>query len=325
MLPIFNAIILDVVVVLLLILTIVAGVLKGIKHTLVNFSLLLGAIALSFTSFLNVVKLPLIDLFDEFMVLGAGSSKEARLALSFLYSFLASLTLTILFYLVFRLLKTLIVGLSHKKSRENNELIVEIKPVSRVFGGIFSCILYGIVIVVSLTIFNNPLVGGNKTMENSYVARYIDMGDEVVVDLINKEFANKYENILIIGMIRGDLYSKISEDDLNDIDVIVELVDEGKIVIDNLNNVDNSLKYMRHLMNFVMNNFIDEEGKVLEEFEASVQESRDLVTAGVNQINSLHKAEHRLEADKTLAFVNMLRKFGLVDVALTFENIFVIK
>ena len=56
MIPQFNAVILDIAVVLVLLAITAFGVLKGVKHASINFLLLAGSAVLSFTSIVSFLK-----------------------------------------------------------------------------------------------------------------------------------------------------------------------------------------------------------------------------------------------------------------------------
>jgi len=323
--PIFNAIVFDVLIIVLLLLIIFIGVLKGIKHTLINFGLLAASIALSFTSFLNIIKLPIVNFLSSKIVLGVGISEEVKIGVNLIYLFVASLVLTVLFYLIFRLAKHLIFMIIKKNMIKANKLPPRLDVWSRVFGGVFSLILYGAIVIVSLSAIDNPLVGGNKTISNGYVTKYIEKTDELLINVFNKDVGETYEDKLLIKLVKGDLYVKVSEETIEDIKVLSELVSSGKLVPTDLSSLDQTVKYMEHLLRFVTNNLLDEKGIEKDGFEEVVELTRNIVTKTINEINILHKGDTPLEANNTLAISNSLRKLGLVDINEIFETVFVIK
>lgn len=326
MIPLFNAIILDVAVVAIVLLIIFFGALKGIKHTLINFVLLAGSIALSFTSFLNVVKAPIMNLLSDKIVLGAGVANEIKLGMHMTYNFLASFVLTLLFYLIFRLVKVLICMMIKRRNLKANKLPVRVNKVSRFLGGVFGLIFNGALVVIFLSIFATPLVGGDKTLENSYVSKYVEDLDDMIVKLIvDEKEADVFETKILVNLLKGNLYSKVSVESVEDLQDISKLVESGKFIPTNLENVNEVLDHMYHILNFVNTHALDEKGLEVDGFEKAVALTRDMVSNSINEFNSLKGEGPLIEAEKTLAIQNQLKKLGLTEAATTFENVFVIK
>ena len=67
----------------------------------------------------------------------------------------------LLIYVIARLIKLLIVRAYRKKNGIGR---VEKSALSRVFGGFVSLLVHGVLVVLLLTIVDNPLVGVDKTI-----------------------------------------------------------------------------------------------------------------------------------------------------------------
>lgn len=324
MLPQFNPIVLDVVVVVLLLFILVLGAFKGLKHTLINFVLLLGSIALSFCSLTNVIKIYIIDLLSKIVKFGAGVSNEVKLGVSFTYMFAASLVLTLLLYVLFRLLKAVIVSFSKRRKEKRNELVHLPRKTSRFFGAVFSLLLNGALALVMLSVFTTPLIGGNKTSEISYVTKHIDKLDDEVIKLCGgNELVDEH---ILIRLVRGDFFIKVEEKDVKYLVDISEFLSEDHLVPQTLDGIQEYLDSMRSLLSFVISQGLDKDGVERDGFEKAVELTRELVVTSINQMNSLKGDGAQIDAEGTLAISDLLVKLGIKDSTIDiFESVFSIK
>ena len=327
MIPLFNAIILDVAVVAILLIVIVIGAVKGILHTFINFVLLAGAFALGFAPFMGIVKTPIIDLLSSKIELGVGVANELKLGIYLLYPFIASLAVSLLIYVLLRLIKLLVFVLIKRNLIKDNKLPSRVGKASRVTGAFAGLILYGVVIIAALTVFATPLVGGEKTLKEGYVAKYIEQGDDYLVKLIadEKDYV-KIENQVIVKLIMGDFYYKVSAESAEDIVVLGEAIEKKAFAVENLDNIKNKIKYMHHFLRFVTDNALDEEGLEVDGFAQVVEMTRSMVSESVNKMNELHKGQSvPIDAgDITLSVSQLITKLGLPEISKTFSDVFVI-
>ena len=328
MVPLFDAIILDVAVIALLLIIIVIGAVKGFMHTIVNFVLLAGAVALGFSPFIGFIKNPVTDLLSSKIILGVGVGDEVKLAIYLLYPFMASLIISLGIYLVLRIIKLLICVLVKHRLLKDNRLPKRVSKVSRAFGGVFGLLLYGVVIILTLSIFNKPLIGGNKIVEKSYVVKYIESADDIVAELLidEKDFET-FEGTVIVKLVLGDLYHKVSQENIEDLNAMGEMVAQGALAIEDLKDVKVKVNYLHHFLRLVTENCLTDKGEEVDGFEKLVESSRNVVTKVVNEINALH-GENSDPIDvggNTMAVSKLLSKLGLNELVPTFEKIFIIK
>lgn len=322
MIPQFNSIVLDVIVVLLLAVIAVFGALKGIKHVSLNFLLLAGSIALAFSPLTDIIKLFVIDLLSKYIQLGAGVSDAARFGVYFSYKFFSALVLTLVLYLLLRLFKYLIVVLVRKRAIKNNKLPSPTSVVSRVFGGIVNFLFGGVIFIVGLSILNTPVIGLNKTMENGYVAKHIANVDDLILD--NYVEDKLIEEKVIIKILFGDLFMEVDNDSAKALKGISGFMNDATLVPSSLENIQQNLDAIHDLLLLVDTYAIDEAGSPKDGLEQVVYLTKDLMNKVINQMNELHKSEEPIEATGTLAISNLLTKLGLKESVEIFENIFVI-
>lgn len=323
MIPQFNSIILDVVVVVLLLSVIALGAFKGIKHIAINFALFIGSLALSLTSLTNVIKSTITSLLASKINFGAGVADEVKVGMALLYNLIAALLLAILFYVILRLLKAIICFVIKRKKLKLNQLPSTPNKISRITGALFSLVFNGAFVIVLLSIFALPLVGGNKTMDSGYVAKHVEKADDAILDAIMDE--NLLEEKLLVKLVRGDVLVKVSDEDARAIVKISELVGGGKLIPEKIEEPQVNLDYLHAVLLFINNQALDENGVEVDGFEKAVELTRDAVAKAINQMNSLHGEQEPIEAKNTLAISNLVKKLGLKESAETFETIFVMK
>ena len=323
MIPQFNAIILDIVVVLVLLTITAFGVLKGIKHASSNFLLLGGAFVISFSSITNFLKVAIIDILSEYVKLGAGVSDNVKLGIYLSYMFFASLLLMLLVYGILRLLKYFIALAIRKRAIKNNKLPSRPSTVSRVFGGIVNFLFAGVVMILGLSVLKNPIFGLDKTMENGYIAKYVAQADDLVLDNLVKD--ELFEEKVILKLVKGDLFYNVDDEGAKALQGASKLFEEGNLIPNDLNNVQAVLNSIYDVLFLVDTYALDDAGMEIDGFEQAVALVRDMANKSINKINELNTSEHPLDADKTLAISKLLTKLGLKESAIIFENIFVIR
>ena len=323
MIPQFNSIVLDVVVVVLMLTIIAIGAFKGIKHIAINFGLLLVSFALSLSSLTNVVKKPIVDLLSSNIVFGAGVGDETKLATALLYNLLAALILAILLYVVLRLIKFIIVMIMKRQKAKRNELMSSPGKVSRITGALFSLVFNGVLFVLLLSIFAMPLVGGNKTLESGYVAKHVEKLDDLVIESLTDE-GDLIKEKVIIKLLHGDVLFKVGLEDASAMKMILELVENGKLVPEDLNEPQKQIDYLHSVLTFLKSHALDENGLEVDGFEKMVEISRNIISKSINQMNTLHGSAAPIEAKNTLAVANLLKDVGLKETVAIFESIFVI-
>lgn len=324
MIPQFNSIILDVVVVVLLLTIIAIGAFKGIKHIAINFGLFLVSLALSLTPLTNIIKNTIINLFFHKIELGAGVGDEIKIGVSMSYRLIAALILTLLLYVILRLIKLIIVMMYKRRKLKSNQLISPPRRVSRVTGAIFSFFFNGIMFIFLLSLFALPMVGGNKTLNSSYIAKHIERSDDFIIELVTDDTDLVKEKILV-KVLNADILLKVNQQDAEAMKNIYELVESGKFMPEDLSEPQKQVDYLYSVLMYVEKFALDENGLEIDGFEKFVERTRDAVEKSVNQINTLHGKQSPIDAKNTLAVANLIKKIGLEKTAIIFESIFVMK
>ena len=316
MLPVFNGLILDVALIVILLTILAVGSFKGILHAAINFVLLVFSVLLSFLPLSNLIKTPLMQFLSSNIDLGV-ATPEHKLGVYMLYPFLASLILTLLFYVVFRLIKYLFVVMIQRKKKK-----VGIPSItSRIAGGIFSLVFNGVFVLALLSIFATELVGGTKTIEKSYVAKHIDKLDNEALKLIKDD---KFHDKLIIKVLSSDLVMEVSDNDLNTFNIIIKAIDEDNIIPENLNNVQENLTNLHKMLTYMEKYGLNSQGVEVDGYELRIEQTREIANKSINEYVALHEGEDLIEASNTLAIRNLLVKFKLEDSAKLMDEIFII-
>ncbi len=321
MLPLLNGLVLDVIVIVLLLTVVAIGAFKGIKHVFINFVLLLASLALAFMPFTKVLKLAIIDLISPLVKLNASVAAEHKLAIYMSYTFLASLLLTLLLYVILRLIKVFLCYLTKRRKEKANELVL-LTPgaASRVSGAIFSLIFNGAFILIGLSIFAHPFVGGNKTTEISYVTKHIETLPHTVVDLVSKD--NLLEEKLLIKLLKGDVLAKVSDEDAKDFNSIANSVSKKDIIPTDLTTPQEDVDKLGHLVSFVVNNMLDNKKQEIDGYESVVELTRDLANKSITTFNGLRDGGPCINTEGTMAIAKNLESLGLVNTVETFKEAF---
>jgi hypothetical protein len=159
-------------------------------------------------------------------------------------------------------------------------------------------------------------------MENTYVSKYVEELDDLIIDKVSDD--DLIEEKVMYRLINGNLYMKVDDDQASNLASISSLVSEGKLVPENLDNVQETLDYLRHILSFTVNNAINDSGVENDGFEEFVKLTRNTVQDSINAMNKLHEGEP-IEAEGTLVIDNLLKKLDLNNVEEVFANVFVIK
>lgn len=316
MIPVFNGLILDVIVIVSLLTIISIGAFKGILHTFIDSMLLALAIFLSFAPFMGVIRAPIVQSLSSLIDVGA-VSPELKLGTYMVYPFLASLILTILFYAVFKLIKLVIVKLIERKKVSKLPDVI-----SRISAATLSLLVNGIAFIALLTMFSTSFMGGNKTIENSSVAKHVEKVDESILEVV---FGDKIEEKMIIKAINTDLFMKVSEEDISDFEVISKSIEEENLIPKDLSNPGKIMENLYKLLSYMEVRGLDASGIERDGYELDIEQTREIANKSISAFSSLRENGNLLEAENTLAVKNLLLKFKLEDTAVLLEETFIIK
>ena len=89
------------------------------------------------------------------------------------------------------------------------------------------------------------------------MSKYIEKADELVIGVFNDDLADTYEDRLLIQLVKGNLYVKVSLETIEDMNVLSQLVSSDKLVPTDLSNIEQKILYLNHLLRFVNNNLLD--------------------------------------------------------------------
>ena len=319
MIPQFNFIILDIIVVLVLILFAVFGSLKGIKQVLIDLVLFIGSALLSFSSLTNFIKLPIINLAFSTMPLGAGANDTTKLALSISYFFIASLIFMLLIYLLAITIKYIIRFFIKRNALKNNKLIKYRSVLERVFGGVVNFIISGSFAIILLSVVNTPLFGLNKTTNESLITKYVIQFDDII--FYQDEL---YEAKLCAKLLKGDVFVKVDEQDAQVMNKVLSTLEKESILVKDVKDLQEGLDSIYNILLFVEMNCLDENGNVLDGYKQAVEITKNLVTKSINHMNDLRENQDRIDGMKNIqAIHNLLRKFNLNDIDEIFTSMFV--
>ena len=311
-----NSIYFDVAVIVILLAIIAIGALKGVMHTSINLLMLVGSIALAFSPLLDVVKTPLINLLVEKVSLGAGSAQEAKLGLLLAYRMLVSVGLAVAMYIVLRLIKGIVIHVIKRRAKKSNRLLKSPHTLSRVSGALVSLLFNGVVVVALLSIFASPMIGGNKTLEKSAVAKHVEKTDDLVVGLFVDD-VELLENKVLVKLVKGNLFAKVSNETGKDMIAVANLVNEGKLIPTDLNNPQEKVDSLEHVLALV---------KAIEpeEFKDATEIMKDLVAKAVNAMKTIHdeSGSGLIEVKGGMAVHKLLVEFDLQTSADAFAEIF---
>ena len=323
MIPQFNFVVLDVIVVAVLIALLAIGVLKGAKHTFINISLLALSIGVGFISYTDFIKMPIVDFLAKTIDINKQISftTEMKLGLTLLYVFMASLILTLAIYLLLRLIKLVIILIIRKRGKSRSKKSVA----SRVFGGLLNLIVYGVLLIVTLSMADNSLVGLDRTIENSYVTKYVSRADNMLFKALKKD-GKEIENIITIIAIKGDLLAEEATDKnakklMDAFDAIGDSsLIPSELTLDNAQEVVNNFYY---ILSFEKEMLLDSKGKPLPGYEEFMAISNDAITRAVSSIASNYSGGFKLaNIENTNSVYMSLESIIGIEVAEKFSSVF---
>ena len=327
MIPQFNAIVLDVILVVALLGLAALGVFKGVKHTLINIGLLIVALVIGFMPFTNVIKAYLAGLLGSMIKIGSNVSysAEAKISMSMLYMFMATMIFTILVYIIIRLIKLLIVKLYRRNYGIGR---IQLTPVSRVFGGIFGFLIHGVMLIFLLSLADNPLVGVDKTYDNSYVSQYIVRADNMLIDAFGGDSEKIEANITILAL-KGNVLAKVKDEDIQNFIGMTDVLGNSSLAPkgDEFDEEDAKLaaNQIEYILNAQQAIFMDENGNPLAGFEEMKELTADALNKAISQMVTLHgEAEDFEGVENAFNVILKLEKLYGVAVAEKFASLFVI-
>ena len=68
------------------------------------------------------------------------------------------------------------------------------------FGGIVSFFIHGALLILLLSVADNPLVGLDKTLNDSYVSQYVVRVDDIIIDACGGKSENVKANITLLAL-----------------------------------------------------------------------------------------------------------------------------
>ena len=324
MIPQFNSIIVDVVLVVLFLSVLLYGALKGLKHTLINFILFAGSIVLAFTSVVSPLKMYVIDFISAMVNFSAATAAEVKLGVSMCYTFIASVVLALAFYIVLRFLKFIVCVIVKKYRVKKGKEIKYPRKGSRFFGAIFSLALNGSIVLIMLLLFANPLVGGDKTILHSRLTDIVELNTTKVIKAISGD--DLIEEKIIIKSLKGDFFlENVKDEDAKMFATVANVINEKDLKNFNLGEVQSTVDSLYSLLYLMEKYAIDEKGVELSGFQHFVKYGRKLISETVNLINTNKPEGKLMEAENTFIVSSLLRKVGLSETAETFEEMFEMK
>lgn len=230
-----DPIILDVSFIVLLVLITFFGVIRGIKSVLINFALVLVSLFLGFTRYTNTIKFVIVDKLIKLEgLLPAGSTTAAKFGASMLSNIIGSISVSLLFYIVLRLIAVLI-SLIIKRRNVNREKGLKSK-VGRVFGGLINLVYGFAIIMFVLFTMNNNIIGGEKLIDKSTVTKKVVDFTEEKINKLNKDFMDM--TVLKISM--GDVLYDIDFETIDAYHYLDERAQSLLIASDYINKIDST-------------------------------------------------------------------------------------
>jgi len=323
MIPQFNFIVLDVIVVALLVALLAVGILKGTKHTLINIALLALSLAAGFISYTDFIKKPIVEFLAKTIDINKQISFtiEMKLGLTLLYVFIASLLLTLATYLLLRLVKAIIVLIVKKRGKRSGKK----GAASRVFGGLINLVVHGVLVIIALSMLDNPLVGLNKTIDDSYVTKYVARADNMLFDALEKD-GKEIENTVIIIAIKGDLLTEdIKPQTVKDLTNVFEAIGNSSLIPSSLNldNAQEVVDNFYYILSFEKQLLLDSKNKPLPGYEEFMKISNDAITRAVSSIEANYNEGFKIANIQNTNSVYMsLRDVIGTEVAEKFSSVF---
>lgn len=325
MLAQFNAIVLDVILIVALLSLIAIGVFKGVKHTLLNIGLLVLSLVISFMPFTNIIKQYMAGLLGNIINIGnnVSYSAEHKIVMASLYMFMASLILTLLIYVIARLVKLLIIKVYRKKNGIGR---IELSVVSRVFGGIASFFIHGALLILLLSVADNPLVGLDKTLNDSYVSQYVVRVDDIIIDACGGKSENVKANITLLAL-KGDVLAKINEKDIENFIGASKLLGNGKLEPNTMAPEDAkvTVENMKYILLLQESLFADENGLAKPGYEDMIVLTRNLIDTTISKMITKHAgAEPIPDIESASAVCTKIEKLYGAVLADKFATLFVV-
>ena len=322
MIPQFNSVVLDVVMIVLLVLAMFFGAVKGIKHTSINLAIFIGSLALAFSPITNVLKNAIIEILAPHIKLSAGMSETTRFGIYLSYMFLASLILMLLIYCIARLFKALVVLLIIRRKEQNNILVTTPSLVSRLFGGFTNLLVAGVVVIFGLSILNHPVFGLDKTLDNGYVAKHVENLDDLALKKLYEEKLVKEK--VMVKLIKGDFFVKVDDESAKAFQGLTTAVENNRVVAENLEDIEQGVQAIHDILFLVDKYALDDKGLEVDGFEEVVKMTRNMVTNAVNQMRELNSTGAPIPAKNVIATTNLLIRLQLSESTIeTFANTFV--
>ena len=197
---------------------------------------------------------------------------------------------------------------------------------SRIAGGFTGLILYGVLVIVALSLFAHPLVGGDKTLKEGYVAKYIEKSDNYVLELFaDGADAEKIEGQIVLRVLLGDFYGEVKEQSVEDLNVLSEVITNKGLEVESLEDISSKMEYFYHFLRFTNTHMLDDKGVEVDGFEKVIEQTRTVSNKIVSKVTTLHGTEvEPIKGVKNVqAIVNYLEALGLKDSAAKFKEIFV--
>lgn len=198
-----DPIIIDVSFIVLLVLILFFGIIRGIKSVSINLLLVTVSIFLGFVSYTSDLKEMLIKFLKVGEWLPAGSTNAQKFGFAVFSNFISSVLVALLFFIVLKLV-ALMVSMLIKRRNVNREKGQKSK-VGRVFGGLLNCIYGFVVLLVLVLTFNNNLLGTKKLVEKTKVVKPVANFAEKNIDRLNGDLLDMVAMKVMIGDVLYDV------------------------------------------------------------------------------------------------------------------------
>ena len=221
-----HPLIIDVVLVAILLLIVFFGIIRGIKKNFLDFIMLAAALFLGFCPYTQKLKEVIFsDLIKLVEFVPAGSSNTLIFAVSLFNEFIAALVLFLLIFLVMAVVRTLIVMMINRKRGDKGG---KKSAVGRVFSGILSLAYGAVLLVATLHVLNNNIVGMNALVEQSTVAKMVAEESELLVNRLGKKIAKKENTTdrIVLKIYKGDFLYKVDDKMISAFDYVDGMIDQ---------------------------------------------------------------------------------------------------
>lgn len=200
-----EPIIVDAIFISVIVLIAFIGVIKGFKKTLIGLFIFVVSLFLSFSPWMNEVKVLLIDkiLFVN-KWLPAGSDCVTVFVVNMLLPFISSFALFVLFYVVLTVLRMAISIITKSKARDIRKKSI----VGRIFSGLISLVFGGVFFISVILICNNNLIGMKSMIDQSKITGFVIHKTEDVLNKKDEDLTKK----IVLKIYKGDLQGEIEGD-----------------------------------------------------------------------------------------------------------------